>query len=145
MTQPIKPYLTTLFAATVLAGDAFAGPAKPVEKKKAEPIPLLSFADGKVIFDVQERLRWEVRENNFDFRSNVNAVTDDGWLLQRFRIGMMLKPVPWLKVYAQGQDSREFFSGRTLIPVLGARREMIPSISGRHTWTFQITRNHRGD
>ena len=112
----MKPHITTLFAAALLAGHAIAGPAKPTETKKTEPLPLLSFADGKVVFDVQERIRWEVRDNNFDFRSGVNAVTDDGWLLQRFRIGMMLKPTNWLKIYAQAQDSREFFSGRPLIP-----------------------------
>ena len=121
MKTHLKPHITTLFAAALLAGNAIAGSPKTPEPKKPDPLPLLSFADGKVIFDVQERLRWEVRENNFDFNRGVNAVTDDGWLLQRFRIGMMLKPVPWLKIYAQGQDSREFFSGRTLTPgALGA-------------------------
>ena len=112
----MKPHITTLFAAVIFAGNAIAGTATKTEPKKTDPLPLLSFADGKVVFDVQERIRWEVRDNNFDFRRNVNAVTDDGWLLQRFRVGMMLKPTNWLKIYAQGQDSREFFSGRPLIP-----------------------------
>ena len=112
----MKTHITTLFAAVLFAGNAIAGPAKTPEPKKADPGPLLSFADGKVVFDIQERLRWEIRDNNFDFRSGVNAVTDDSWLHQRFRIGMMLKPVPWLKIYGQAQDSREFFSGRPLIP-----------------------------
>ena len=119
MKTNITPHITTLFAAVALAGRAIAGPATP-EPKKAEPPPLLSFCDGKVVFDVQERIRWEIRDNNFDFNRGANAVTDDGWLLQRFRIGMMLKPVPWLKIYAQAQDSREFFSGRTLVPGTGA-------------------------
>jgi len=115
----MKPHLTTLFAAALFAGSAIAGsPVKP-EAKKADPAPLLSFADGKIVFDVQERLRWEIRDNNFDFNRGVNAVTDDGFLLQRFRLGMMLKPAPWLKIYAQAQDSREFFGGRTLIPGTG--------------------------
>ena len=116
MKTNITPHITTLFAAALLAGNAIAGSPKTTEPKKSDPPSLLSFADGKLVFDIQERLRWEVRDNNFDFRSGVNAVTDDGWLLQRFRIGMMLKPVPWLKIYAQAQDSREFFSGRPLIP-----------------------------
>jgi hypothetical protein len=115
----MKPHITTLFAAALFAGNAIAGTAAKTETKKAEPPPLLSFCDGKVVFDVQERVRWEIRENNFDFRSNSNAVTDDGWLLQRFRVGMMLKPTNWLKIYGQVQDSREFFSGRTLIPGTG--------------------------
>ena len=109
------PHITTLFAAALLAGHAIAGSPKTPEPKKADT-PLLSFADGKLVFDIQERIRWEVRDNNFDFNRGANAVTDDGWLLQRIRIGMMLKPVPWLKIYGQAQDSREFFSGRPLIP-----------------------------
>ena len=122
MTTKMKPHIATLFAAALFAGNAIAGqPVKKPETKKPEPPNPLSFADGKITFDVQERLRWEIRDNNFDFNRGVNAVTDDGFLLQRFRLGMMLKPVPWLKIYAQAQDSREFFGGRTLIPgTLGA-------------------------
>ena len=117
----MKPHITTLFAAALFAGHAIAGTAPAPEPKKTEPPPLLSFCDGKVVFDVEERLRWEVRDNNFDFNRGTNAVTDDGWLLQRFRMGMMLKPTNWLKIYAQVQDSREFFSGRPLVPgALGA-------------------------
>ena len=115
------PHITTLFAAVLFTGSAIAGGPKTPEPKKSDTPPLLSFWDGKVVFDVQERLRWEIRDNNFDFNRGVNAVTDDGWLLQRFRIGIMLKPTNWLKIYAQAQDSREFFSGRTLTPgALGA-------------------------
>ena len=116
MKTNMKPHITTLFAAALLAGHAIAGPAKTPDPKPSAPLPLLSFVDGKVVFDVEERLRWEVRDNNFDFNRGANAVTDDGWLLQRFRIGMMLKPADWLKIYVQAQDSREFFSGRTLTP-----------------------------
>ncbi|MGB8166879.1 MAG: alginate export family protein, partial [Chthoniobacteraceae bacterium] len=76
---------------------------------------------GKVVFDVEERLRWEIRNNNFDFNDSVNALTDDNWFLQRFRIGLLLKPTPWLKIYAQGQDSREINSDRPDFPgLLGA-------------------------
>ena len=116
----MKPHITTLFAAALFAGTAIAGqPVKKPESKKPEAPNPLSFADGKITFDVQERLRWEIRDNNFDFNRGLNAVTDDGFLLQRFRLGMMLKPVPWLKIYGQVQDSREFFGGRTLIPGTG--------------------------
>ena len=39
----------------------------------------------------------------------------------RFRLGVMLKPAPWLKIYAQTQDSREYLSDRQDFPgVLGA-------------------------
>jgi len=56
------------------------------------------------VFDLQERFRWEIRENNYDFNSAVRSLTDDNWFEQRFRIGVMIKPSPWIKLYAQGQD-----------------------------------------
>jgi hypothetical protein len=88
-------------------------PPPPVEKKEANP---LCFLDGKLCFDIQDRLRFEGRDNNFDFNSDVDSLTDDSWLLNRFRIGVAIKPVDWLKIYAQGQDSREWFSDRPKIP-----------------------------
>ncbi len=88
---------------------------KTVVEKAPEANPL-SFFDGKVVFDVQERLRFEARENNFDFNSEVDALTDDAWLLQRFRFGVLLKPAPWLKIYAQTQDAREIDSDRPDFP-----------------------------
>lgn len=125
----IKKIPALLASIAVLCTPAsFAGPAEtdakstapppPVEKKEANP---LCFFDGKLCFDVQDRLRFEVRENNFDFDDSIDAVTDDSFLLQRFRIGAAFKPVEWLKFYAQGQDTREFFSERPNIPgALGA-------------------------
>ncbi len=72
-------------------------------------------------FDVQERLRLEARNNTFDFNDEINTVTDDTFLLQRFRLGLLLKPASWLKLYIQGQDSREIDSKRPNIPgALGA-------------------------
>jgi hypothetical protein len=90
----------------------------PVTKTEANP---LCFLDGKLCFDIHDRLRFEIRENNFDFDDSIDSVTDDSFLLQRFRIGAAFKPVEWLKFYAQGQDTREFFSERPNIPgALGA-------------------------
>ena len=80
-------------------------PPPPVEKKEANP---LCFLDGKICFDIQERFRWENRNNNFDFNSAVDSLTDDNWFLNRFRIGVAIKPVDGLKIYAQTQDSREW-------------------------------------
>ena len=106
-----------LFATAISLSAALAGPA-PAPKIERNP---LSFAEGKVVFDVQERLRWEVRNNNFDFNDGVNAPTDDNWLLQRFRLGVAIKPTDWLKIYAQAQDSREINSDRPDFPgLLGA-------------------------
>ncbi|MEZ0258609.1 MAG: alginate export family protein, partial [Chthoniobacter sp.] len=119
-----------LLAAALLASSlisSFAGETevkstgeKTVVENATDANPL-SFLDGKVVFDLQERFRWEVRSNNYDFNSAVNSVTDDNWFLQRFRIGVMIKPSPWFRLYAQGQDSREINSDRADNPgVLGA-------------------------
>src|SRR4030095_7762270 len=106
----IGPSLSTM------AGDGKADGKQFVEKK-AESNPL-SFLDGAVVVDIEERLRWEIRDNNFDFDDSINAFTDDNWFLQRARIGVKLTLTDWLKVYAPGQDSREINSDRADIPFL---------------------------
>jgi len=107
------PALLLIFAFvrsfSALAGevqiDAKSTPSPPLVEKK-EPNPLC-FLDGKICFDLQERFRWENRFNNFDFNTPVDSLTDDNWFLNRFRLGLAIKPVDWLKLYAQRQDSRE--------------------------------------
>ena len=102
--------LSCLFGVPPLGGAAVAATHNP-----------LSFYGGKLVFDVQERLRLEVRDNNFDFNAANNVSTDDTFLLQRLRLGAMYKPTPWLKTYVQGQDTREIDSRRRNVPfVLGA-------------------------
>ncbi len=112
----------SLAAIAAFAGislSAIAGPPA-MEKKLPEANPL-AFADGLITLDIQERLRWELRENNFDFNDNLRSLTDDNWLLQRARIGAKIKPASWLTFYAQAQDSREILSDRPDFPgVLGA-------------------------
>lgn len=39
----------------------------------AEPLNPLSFADGKIVVVFQERLRLEMRENNFDFNAGART------------------------------------------------------------------------
>jgi hypothetical protein len=75
--------------------------------KPGDPI---QFLDGKLVFDVQERLRMELRNNTFDFNDSANNQMDDTFLLQRFRIGALYKPMNWLKFYGSAQDTRELFS-----------------------------------
>ncbi|MDB6139711.1 MAG: hypothetical protein JWO94_2783, partial [Verrucomicrobiaceae bacterium] len=103
------------------AGDTSKAPPKaPVTPLPEEANPL-SFADGRIVFDFEERMRFEYRENNFDFNSANKALTDDSWLLQRARLGVTIKPASWFKIYVQGQDTREFDSDRPNIPgVMGA-------------------------
>lgn len=113
--------LTTVLLATASLG--FAGePAKnPAPVQPKPPENPLSFYDGKLIFDFQERLRYEIRDNNFDFNDGVNALTDDSWLLQRARLGMKITPNDWFSFYVQGQSSFEFDSDRPNVPgALGA-------------------------
>lgn len=81
--------------------------------KMGDPMTL---ANGKVTIDLQERLRVEMRNNTFDFNDSTEHVTDDTFLLQRFRLGVKVAPVDWVSVYAQGQDSRELFSDRGNVP-----------------------------
>jgi hypothetical protein len=111
------------FSAPAFAGVAEPTPTVPpktVVEKKPEANPLC-FADGKLCLDVQERFRFEARDNTFDFNSSVDSLTDDNFFLNRFRLGIAIKPVDWLKLYAQGQDSEEFQSDRPDVPgALGA-------------------------
>lgn len=120
---------TTIVGASILATGAILAHSaevteaqrKKIEQKMAGTYNPLSFYDGALVFDVQERVRVELRDNNFDFNSDVNVPTDDTWLLQRFRLGVMVKPVDWFKTYVQGQDTREFESERKSVPfVLGS-------------------------
>ena len=122
MIQAIQ-YNAALLTSAILIGSSlstFAGDGKALIEKRVDTNPL-SFADDKITFDFQERFRWEIRNNNFDFNDSVNALTDDNWFLQRARLGLMIKPSPWLKIYAQAQDSREINSDRPDFPgLLGA-------------------------
>jgi len=81
----------------------------------------ITFFDGKITVDIQEKMRAEVRENNFDFNSDVNSPQDASWLLQRFRLGLGYSMTPWFKLYVQGQDIREIGGSRpNEIGTLGA-------------------------
>ena len=114
-----KLFCAVLFVlpVTMRAGEQLAAKPSPppVEKKEVNP---LSFWDGKIILDIDERVRLEVRNNNRDFSAGTghHEVTDGTWLLNRFRLGMAFVPSPWIKVYGQTQDSREAFSERPNIP-----------------------------
>lgn len=111
-----------LLAAALLAGKSLCSlagvaptEATVVVPTKTESNPLCLF-DGKICLDFEERFRWEIRDNNFDFNDDVNALTDDNWFLQRARVGILYKPTDWLRIYAQGQDSREINSDRPDFP-----------------------------
>jgi hypothetical protein len=98
---------------TLSAGEPPPATAPVAEKKESNP---LSFFNGRIVFDVEERVRGEVRENNRDFDSSLDDDNDDAWILNRFRLGLALKPSSWLKFYGQTQDAREAGSDRANIP-----------------------------
>lgn len=118
-----------LTAARAFAGEVIAPPpASPIIEKNP-----LSFWGGEAVFDFEERFRWEIRDNNFDFNDAVNAPTDDNWFLQKARLGLKLSPTPWLRMYGQIQDSREINSDRPDFPnQLGAEGD--DSIDLRQAW-----------
>jgi hypothetical protein len=114
MNTILHPVLAGLVL-SILPG--FAGGMPPGKSPASAPPPNpLSFFGGKLVLDFEERLRFEARENNFDFNDSIDSLTDDAWLLQRVRFGALFAPSSFLKFYAQGQDSREFFSDRPDIP-----------------------------
>lgn len=142
MITPHPKKSRALFVAALLTGSfsaALGGPAdarSALEKLLLEPnrpSNPLCFLGDTLCFDAQERLRWEIRDNNFDFNDAVNAATDDNWLLHRFRVGVLWKPSPGLKFYVQGQDSREINSDRANIPGL-AGAEGDDSFDLRQAW-----------
>ena len=113
--------LTSGFTHTFAGSEISKSTGGTIMPEKAPESNPLAFADGRFVFDIQERVRWEIRENNFDFNGAVHALTDDNGFLQRFRLGLLVKPCDWLKIYAQGQDSREINSDRPDFPgLLGA-------------------------
>jgi len=103
-------------AANLLSLDDGKSSKEVVQPTPPTPENPLSFFGGKVVLDLQERLRWENRMNNFDFNSAVRSPTDGNWFEQRFRFGITVTPVDWLTFYAQGQSSMEIDGHRGFIP-----------------------------
>jgi hypothetical protein len=86
----------------------------------AAPAPL-TFDEGRGTFEFVERLRWESRDNNFDFDAGAHSPTDDSWWVQRVRLGATWKASKELSFQAQLQDAREWGSERPKVPfILGA-------------------------
>lgn len=110
-THIINGSVALLITASTFAGTATTKP----EAKKPNP---LSFEDGLFTVDFEARARFEARSNNRDFDDRINDDNDDSWAVTRLRIGLAVKPAPWLKLYAQVQDTREFDSDRVNTPGL---------------------------
>lgn len=111
----LTPFLAAAASSLALAGST---PPSPAPSVAANP---LSFAGGRIVLGIENQMRFEYRDNNFDFNDQADALTDDSWLLNRFRVSLTLKPVEWMTLYAQAQDSREIASDRPDVPgALGA-------------------------
>ncbi len=84
-------------------------------------LPPLTFDDGKGVFELVERLRFEDRSENFDFNAAAHSPSDDSWFVQRLRVGFTWKPDPGMAIQLQLQDAREWGSERPKVPfILGA-------------------------
>ncbi len=92
----------------MLAGETGSSAGKTEVYMTAGKENPLSFSGGRLVLDVEERLRAEWRNNNFDFNSGVDTITDDTFLLQRFRLGAKVRVSDWLTVYGQAQSAYEF-------------------------------------
>ena len=118
MICPRYPILAALALSSVPVPAGTPAPPPLSPPPAANP---LSFYDGKLIFDIQEKFRVESRENNFDFNDDVDSLTDDTWFLNRFRLGMKVTPTPFISIYLQAQDTQESGSDRPdIIGAMGA-------------------------
>ena len=87
--------------------------AAPAPARQAEA---LTFAGGMLTLNIEERQRLELRNNNRDFDRSVDDVRDDEWMVNRFRFGLSIRPSRFFTIYAQAQDTREWFSKRGSTP-----------------------------
>lgn len=103
--------LLLVSASLAYSGTPAVNPVAPAPLPPPGYAPI-TFFDGKLTVDIQEKMRFEGRENNFDFNSDINGPQDATWLLQRFRLGLGYQLTPWFKLYVQGQDVRELGGSR---------------------------------
>lgn len=106
----MKRLIPILLATTSLSLAQTSAPKPAAPPPGAPAYAPIKF--GALTVDVQEKMRFEIRENNFDFDSSVNGPQDASWLLQRFRLGLGYDVNSWLKLYVQGQDIREIGGSR---------------------------------
>ncbi len=126
------------------AGETAPPPKSPAEKKveKKERNPL-SFWDGRLVLDLEERVRGEIRENNRDFDSSINDDNDDSWLLNRFRFGLTLKPVPGSSFTRRHRTRARRFQTAPTFPASEAQRVTTSSIFAKLTFRSATRGNSR--
>ena len=92
----------------IFAGSIFCGICAFGQADSAPPDPLFTADLNKklpawVSFFGEERVRWE-------------SYHSDGYLLQRFRWGMTIRPSSWFKIVSETQDARVYFQQATPAP-----------------------------
>ena len=115
----LLPMIIAMGAVTALS----AAPAlSALSAAPATPVPsAITFDDGRGTVEIIERLRFEDRDNNFDFDATAHSPTDDSWFVQRLRLGFAWRPDAGPSLQLQLQDAREWGSERPKVPfILGA-------------------------
>ena len=105
--HPLRLCASVVIISAFSASVSLAGSKATLTAEPPTPRNPLSFADGMVVFDVEERLRYEFRSNTFDFNNGVGAPNDGSFLLQRARVGVKIEPLSWFRLYGQFQSSIE--------------------------------------
>lgn len=113
-TRPLLLHLLLAFCSAISMAGTPDKSAAPVQPKPPENP--LSFFDGRLVIDFEERARFEARNNNYDFNDQTKTVNDSAWLLQRARLGIKFAPTDFLTFYAQGQSAFEFGGARPKVP-----------------------------
>ena len=121
----MKRVVPALLAASSLYAGTDPAPLSTIASDTKSSTPIiqpagndnpLSFFNGALVFDFEERLRFEDRNNNFDFNDAIKSKTDGSWLLDRTRVGMKFTPSDYFTFYVQGQSSYEFGDDRGHVP-----------------------------
>lgn len=110
--------ITSVFVSVLLSGAALPG----VASAQDDPLQQANSAvkketKNKAFFTFEERTRWEEKTG-----VNFGKAVDQQDMLSRLRIGFGVSPVPWLSVYAMGQDARVSFYG---VPAPNSMRDTI--------------------
>ena len=67
-------------------------------------------------------VRIRVSQRNYDSRlegfsnGNFQSATSDAFVLNRFRVGTLIKARPWLEIYSELQDSNAFWKDQPKAP-----------------------------
>jgi len=123
-TSPARLVLSIVVAISLAAARGESPAASPAKSATPPAVVVpkpLTFDNGRGTIDIIERLRFEDRQDNFDFASAAHSPTDGSWFVERTRLGLTWKPEADLAFQVQLQDAREWGSERPNVPfILGS-------------------------